>query len=231
MANRKSVYAYLRVSGAGQLNGHGFDRQLESIESFCKKAGCKIEEVFQEAVSGTTEETDRPAFGNMVTAIRDNGVDTIVVESLDRLAREYRIQEQLLIYLASKGINLIAANTGENVTQAVLDDPMKKALIQIQGIFAELDKSLLVRKLRKARERKREKQGKCEGRKGYQEFNPELLQVIRKLRRKPRSEGKRRMTFESVAERLNDMGYRAANGSEFSGNTVRGILHRQKRAA
>jgi len=141
------------------------------------------------------------------------------------------IQEQLLNYLASKGINLIAANTGENVTQAILEDPMKKALIQIQGIFAELDKSLLVRKLRKARERKREQKGKCEGRKGYREFNPELLQVIRKLRRKPRSPGKRRMTFEAVAGRLNDMGYHAANGNIFTGNTVRGILHRQKRAA
>jgi DNA invertase Pin-like site-specific DNA recombinase len=167
----------------------------------------------------------------MVTAIRANGVDTIIVEALDRLAREYRIQESLLIYLASKGINLIACNTGENVTQAILEDPMKKALIQIQGIFAELDKSLLVRKLRKARERKRKTEGKCEGRKGYREMNPELLQVIRKLRRKPRTVGKRRMTFESVAERLNELDYRAANGSEFSGNTVRGILHRHKKGA
>ena len=66
-------------------------------------------------------------------------------------------------------------------------------------------------------------------RKGYREINPELLSVIRKLRRKPRTQGKRRMTFESVAESLNDMGYRAANGREFSGNTVRGILHRQKK--
>jgi DNA invertase Pin-like site-specific DNA recombinase len=78
----------------------------------------------------------------MVSEIMKDGVDTILVESLDRLAREYRIQEQLLIYLASKGINLISANTGENVTKAISEDPMKKALIQIQGVFAELDKSL-----------------------------------------------------------------------------------------
>ena len=72
------------------------------------------------------------------------------------MAREYRIQEQLLIYLVSKGIDLISANTGENVTQAIQDDPMKKAMVQIQGIFSELDKVLLVRKLRKAREKVRE---------------------------------------------------------------------------
>ena len=134
----------------------------------------------------------------MVSAIIRNGVDTIVVESLDRLAREYRIQEQLLIYLASKGINLIAANTGENITKAITDDPMKKAMVQMQGIFAELDKSLLVKKLRKARENKRKVHGKCEGRKSYKEFAPELLSEIKKLRRKRK--GRKRTTYDQVAD-------------------------------
>ena len=167
----------------------------------------------------------------MVSEIMKDGVDTIVVESLDRLAREYRIQEQLLIYLASKGINLISANTGENVTQAISEDPMKKALIQIQGVFAELDKSLTVKKLRKARERIREQKGKCEGRKGYSETEQgaEILKEIRRLRR--RRKGRVGMTFNAVADALNDQGYRADNGRLFTGNTVPGILHRQKKSA
>ena len=45
----------------------------------------------------------------------------------------------------------VSASTGEAVTATMRDDPMRKALIQIQGVFAELDKSLLVRKLRKGR--------------------------------------------------------------------------------
>ena len=45
----------------------------------------------------------------------------------------------------------VSASTGEDVTATMRDDPMRKALIQIQGVFAELDKSLLVRKLRKGR--------------------------------------------------------------------------------
>ena len=42
----------------------------------------------------------------------------------------------------------------------------------MQGIFSQLDKSLLVKKLRKAREQKRKETGKCEGRKGYIDLNP-----------------------------------------------------------
>jgi DNA invertase Pin-like site-specific DNA recombinase len=223
------VYAYLRVSGKGQLSGHGFDRQLDAINAYCGKHGYEIDQVFKEQVSGTKDETDRPEFSAMVTAILRDGVDTIIVESLDRLAREYRIQEQLLIYLASKNINLIAANTGENVTTAISEDPMKKAMVQMQGIFAELDKSLLVKKLRKSRERIRLEKGKCEGRKGYKdtERGAEILREIRRLRRKRK--GRVRRTFNEIAENLNEQGYTAANGKPFTGNTVRGILHRQKK--
>ena len=222
------AYAYLRVSGKGQVQGHGFDRQLETIRKFCDSATFEIVDEFKEQVSGTKDETERTEFSAMVHEILRDGVSTIIVESLDRLAREYRIQEQLLIYLASKNITLIAANTGEDITSAITSDPMKKAMVQMQGIFAELDKSLLVKKLRKSRERIRKVQGKCEGRKGYAESNPELLGLIRKLRRKPRSSIMKRMTFDQVAERLNEDGKRAANGKPFTGNTVRGILHRQK---
>lgn len=224
------VFAYLRVSGKGQLDGSGFDRQLESINNFCSSQELPFEvvQVFKEQVSGTAEGEDRQEFALMVSAILKNGVHTIIVESLDRLAREYRIQEQLLIYLASKGIDLIAANTGENITQAMDSDPMKKALIQIQGVFAELDKSLLVKKLRKARDQIRAKGVKCEGRKGYTDTEEgiALLKEIRRLRR--RRKGGKGRTYDQVAEELNEQGYTAANGKPFTGNTVKGILHRQK---
>ena len=224
-----NVYAYLRVSGRGQIDGSGFDRQLETIQVFCDQHGHNLERVFQEQVSGTTDETDRQEFALMVTAILRNGVDTIIVESLDRLAREYRIQEQLLIYLASKGITLIAANTGENITEAITSDPMRKAMVKIQGVFAELDKSLLVRKLRNAREQVREQTGKCEGRKGYRdtEDGMVILKEIRRLRRKRKN--MRQLTFDEVAAQLNSQGHAASNGQPFSGNTVRGIIHRVKK--
>ena len=80
----------------------------------------------------------------MVADILSDDCKTIIVEDLTRLAREYRVQENILIYLASKKINLISANTGENITEAIVSDPMRKALVQVQGIFGELDKSMLV---------------------------------------------------------------------------------------
>jgi site-specific DNA recombinase len=102
------AYAYLRVSSQGQAENDkdGFTRQLETIEDYCKRNGVVIAQVFkEEGISGTKDETERPSFQEMVSIILSNGVRTVIVEGLDRLAREYRIQESLLIYLASKILN------------------------------------------------------------------------------------------------------------------------------
>src|ERR1035437_4412784 len=180
MSARKA-FAYLRVSSRGQASGHGFERQEEAIRAFARTAKVEIVSVFRDAHTGT--EADRPAFVEMLAAILSNGVVTIVVESLDRLARDIVIQTGLLGELRKRGVALIAANTGEDVT--AIDDPMREALISIQGVFAQLDKKLLVRKLRVAREAKRESTGHCEGTKPFGTLAGEdvILDRILKLRR------------------------------------------------
>jgi DNA invertase Pin-like site-specific DNA recombinase len=224
------AYGYLRVSGTGQIEGDGFDRQREVISGFANQAGIVIPRFYEErGVSGTKGEADRPAFQEMLTAILSNGVRAVIVERLDRLAREYMVQEQLLVYLAAKGITLWNASTGENVTEAVKSDPMKKAVIQIQGVFAELEKSLLVNRLAKARERKRAENGKCEGAKSWEEIEPErkeeILKIIKKMRRKPRNQG-RPSSYQAIADRLNAEGMRPLRGGEWSAQLVRSFHSR-----
>ena len=117
-----------------------------------------------------------------MAAILVNGVRTVIVEGIDRLARELRIQEALLVYMAAKGVDLLSARTEENVTQAIQADPMKKALVQIQGVFAELDKNLTVKRLRKARDAKSAEQKKrCEGRKTFG-CTPEEKKIVERIR-------------------------------------------------
>jgi DNA invertase Pin-like site-specific DNA recombinase len=230
MEEKKRAYSYIRVSGKSQLTGHGFDRQEEIISAYAEKAGYEIIQTFrEEAVSGTKGEVDRPAFQEMMSEILRNGVRIVIIEGLDRLAREYRIQETLLIYLASKGVTLISARTEEDVTESIQSDPMRKALVQIQGVFAELEKNLLVKKLRNAREKVRQQKGSCEGRKGYSDFkNPsyyeQLMKEIKKLRRKPK--GQKRMPFTQVAEELNKQKWETPSGKIFTGQIVQNILRK-----
>jgi hypothetical protein len=55
---------------------------------------------------------------------------------------------------------------------------------QIAGSFAQYEKARLVAKLRAARERVRHAKGKCEGRKSYEERDPELVRQAKRLRRR-----------------------------------------------
>ena len=226
-----AAYAYTRVSGRGQLEGSGLERQHEEIEKFAKTSGYVIRQTFQEeGISGTTTETERPAFQQMVFSILRNGVNHIIVESIDRLARDLQVQLQLCTYIASKEITLICAGTGENITQAILNDPMRKALVQIQGVFAELDKSLVVRKLKNGRIKARQDsetrtlsgKKKCEGRKSLRESSPDLLKDARKLYRKP-PKGKRR-TLEEIGGALFEMGYQTSKGNHYAPAQVKRLI-------
>jgi DNA invertase Pin-like site-specific DNA recombinase len=198
------VVAYLRVSGRGQVDGYGFDRQQETINAWARHAGATVERTYrEEGVSGTKDETHRPAFSEMVEDLLSNGCRTIVVESLDRFARDLGVQMQLLAYLLSKGLRLISASTGDDVTAAMEDDPMRKAMVQMQGVFSELDKNLTVRKLKKARATKKAETGRCEGQKpfGHYPGEADTVEMIRSLYRKPH--GERRRSLREVCDILN----------------------------
>lgn len=221
---QQKAFGYVRVSGKGQIEGDGFQRQEDAIAGYALTHGIQVAETFREqGVSGTKGETERPAFQEMVTAILKNGIRTVIVEGLDRLARELRIQETLVIYLAAKGITLLSARTEEDVTAAVMGDPMRKALVQIQGVFAELEKGLLVKKLRAARERKRAAAGKCEGQKGY---SPDVLARIRQLRR--RKPGQKRPSLDHVAAALNAEGMQTVSGKEWTAKLVSAAVNRDR---
>ena len=222
------AFAYLRVSTVGQVQGHGFDRQLDTIQAYAQEAEIEIVQVFkEEGISGTTDETQRPAFQELMAAVLGNGVRTIIVESMDRLARELRIQEALLVYLASKGVSLISARTQEDITAAVQADPLKKALVQVQGVFAELEKNQLVRRLKKGRDKTRQLTGRCEGRRPYGENEDEQV-VIRRIRamRRRRRNGMRGMTLQAIADRLNSEGVPTKDGLRWRPVQIHRILTR-----
>lgn len=216
-------FSYLRVSSQGQVKGHGFERQEETISRFARENGYEVKEVFRDAFTGT--EADRPEFNRMVATILGNGVRTILVESLDRLARDVMVQSLLLAKLAQHGITLINCVTGEDVTASMSEDPMRKALIQIQSVFSELEKSRLVSKLRRAREAKKQATGKCEGRKafGEKEGEGEVIEMMRSLRRKRDGQ---RMSFARIAEELNARKVPTRTGAPWHTTTVQNILKR-----
>lgn len=175
------VNAYLRVSGKGQVQGDGFTRQLKAIREYGAAHDFKIVSIYrEEAVSGTKESADRPAWSELMTALHANGVRVVIIEKLDRLARDLMVQETIIADLRKHGFELVSVAEPDRMA----NDPTRILVRQMMGAVAQYEKSQIVLKLRGARVRKRAKEGRCEGRKpyGYYEGEAVALDLLKSLR-------------------------------------------------
>jgi DNA invertase Pin-like site-specific DNA recombinase len=221
---RTLAFGYLRVSGKGQLKGDGFPRQRAAIEKFAASRGYEIARWYEErGVPGATEWESRPAWSTMVQNL--NGVQTIIVAGLDRLARELFVQEYILRDLKQRHVTLLSANEED-----IGSDPARVLFRQVMGAIAEYDKAMVVLKLRGARQRMKAKTGRCEGRKPFGSWPGEAatLEKMRSLR----ADG---WTFTRIAELLNESsGVRTrdnARQKRWYPATVQKILARAVKAA
>jgi DNA invertase Pin-like site-specific DNA recombinase len=152
--------------------------------------------------------------------IEANGVRVVIVEDASRFARELMTQELGILLLIKRGVTVLTAS-GDDLT--VTNDPMKKAMRQMAGIFSELEKARLVGKLKAARDRKRATGVKVEGRKNYAETKPELVELARELRRR----GKRRRSLREISAELQLRGHLNANGKPYRAAAVSSMLTRR----
>jgi len=216
----KRAFAYLRVSGKGQVKGDGFTRQLEAIRRYAASHDIRIRRVFREkGVGGAKDLQNRPALLELMTALHADGTRLVLVEKLDRLARDLMVQETIIGDLRKNGFELISVAEPD----LLQDDPTRKLMRQIMGAIAEYEKAMLVLKLRGARMRMRAKTGRCEGAKPYGTFpgESEVIERMKALRATP-------MGFDRIAGALNAEGIKPRRGRRWHGLTVNKILTAQQ---
>ena len=214
---RLEAVAYMRTSSATNVGADkdSEKRQRVAIERYAKRAGVLIVDWFNDpAVSGTDPIESRPGFAAMLERIAGNGVRTIIVETASRFARDLMVQEVGFARLQELGVKLIAADSPE----AFLDNtPTAKLVRQLLGAVSEFDKTMVVAKLKAARDRKKAETGKCEGRKSYAEANPELVALARSL-------AAERLSLREISAELATRGYRTAHGIAYSASAVKAML-------
>jgi DNA invertase Pin-like site-specific DNA recombinase len=213
--SKTTAFAYLRVSGRSQIKGDGFPRQRETVRAYAREHGIRIVKVFEEkGVGGATEWEDRPAWAEMVGAL--NGVKVVIIERLDRLARELFIQEYILRDLKQRGVTLVSVHE-----QDIDSNPERILFRQIMGAIAQYDKTMVVLKLRGARQRMKTATGRCEGRKPFGAKPGEA--AVRDRIRSMREAGS---TLQSICDALNSEGRPTRCGGRWMPMTVRNIARR-----
>lgn len=219
------VVSYIRVSSKGQLDGDGPERQRAAIRTFTSQQGLShTQEFFEQGVSGTTDAMAREAFSEMIEFIdQQDDVEAVVVERLDRLARDLMVSEFLMRELRKRGVQLFATDHGLVDVASDEGDPTRKLIRQIMGALAEWEKSQLVAKMRTARQRLKAAGKRVEGAKPYGRNAPErtLLDMMKRWRR---DDG---WSHGRIANVLNAGDFRTRSGSVWSRQAVRDILHNQ----
>src|SRR5918997_6450400 len=231
MARKELVeaIAYLRTSSAANLGADkdSEKRQRAAIEAFARAAGCElVDSYYDEAVSGADQVTSRPGFIAMMERIAGNGVRTIIVETANRFARDLIVQETGYALLKEQGIELIAADKPD----AFLDDTPTAILIrQVLGAVSQFEKAMVVTKLKGARDRKRQALAKAakedrtirvkvEGRKSYEETNPDMVRLAKPIHRYPVNVKSRSLPDVSTA--LAQSGFVTRTGRPYTAEAV-----------
>lgn len=227
------VVSYIRVSGRGQLDGDGPDRQRDVIQNFCKthRLDCR-REFFEKAVSGTIDGVDRPEFAAMIQFAESclNAADPIpiagiVVERMDRLARDLMVSEMLLTECRRRKLKVFAVDQGALIDMAAEDaDPTRILIRQILGALAQWEKSMLVAKLRAARDRARVERGMPVGQAKYgaNESERTIVNLIHGLRGTLDQHGIP-MTFEAIAQHLTEGGFKTRFGRAWKRRNVQWV--------
>jgi DNA invertase Pin-like site-specific DNA recombinase len=230
------LVAYLRVSSNGQLDGYGFDVQRADIRKWAKANGHRIVTEYTDAIRGAVDAPDRPGLSEAIQMVRrPPEADGIVVGRLDRLARALTTQEAILALVWREGGRVFTADTGE-VMQDDPDDPMRTAIRQMAGVFAELDRRTVVKRLRDGRRAKAAEGKHAVGQYAYgyagagkgrerdaapEPFEQATVRRIVDLRTAGRS-------YRDIAATLDQEGRRPRRADRWSAAAVRNVYERAR---
>ena len=125
-----ATFAYGRVSTSLQ------DTDNQRLE--LTNAGWVIDYWFADTISGKSASSQRPAFRELLTKIRDG--ETLLVSKLDRLGRDAIDVLQTVRDLGARNIKVVVHQLGS----ADLTSPAGKLLLSMLAAVAEMERDLLI---------------------------------------------------------------------------------------
>jgi DNA invertase Pin-like site-specific DNA recombinase len=135
---------YMRVSSVDQHP----ETQLHDLRGLAAQRGLEVVREYTDRISGA--KAKRPALDGMMADARHGGFDIVVVWAFDRLARSVRHLLETLDELNRLGVQFISFR--ENVDTG---GPLGRAIVVIIGAIAELERSLIIERVRAGMRRAR----------------------------------------------------------------------------
>lgn len=239
---RLRLIVTLRVSTAGQVvDGYGLPAQEGDCRKWNSAVGKhRIVHVVTDGdekagKTGRSTIDERVGLMEAIEWIREDRADGILAPNLDRLARELTVQEAVLAYVWALGGRVFTADHGEHLEDDE-DDPMRTAMRQMRGVFHQLDRGLIRKRLKDGRNTKAEQGGYAFGAPPYgkQAVDGELVDLAEEkdiedlIRQWHDEEG---LGPRPICRRLNDAEVPSKRGGKWHPTTVARILSPEAREA
>jgi DNA invertase Pin-like site-specific DNA recombinase len=214
----RTAVAYYRTSSQANVGADkdSLERQKSAVQACARGLGLEIVgEFYDAAVSGADSVETRAGFRDMLATMLSNCARTVIVENASRFARDLIVQETGYQALKAKGIELIAADSPDSF---VSDTPTAVLIRQILGAVAQFEKTMLVEKLRGARDRKSAKLGRrIEGNPAWKAAPAGAVKLARDAK-------KRKLSLRAIASELATNGFLSPSGREYGPQSVQRML-------
>ena len=140
-----TVYGYVRISGAEnqRRTGLSLEHQRAAIAAECDRRGYTLAAIYEDVASGKSTRK-RPGLAEAIAACESSHA-TLMAVRVDRLSRSVFDFANLLQQASVRSFNVAVLDLG-----IALDSPMGKAMAQMAGVFAELERSLIGERTREA---------------------------------------------------------------------------------
>lgn len=219
----KPVIAYVRVSTSAQLEGNGIQQQQQAICMYAAANGLHIDEWVCDDETGTTE--DREGIVALLSRANDF---TLLYDRQDRLGRTLLVCENLVAKFKAKGTELVC------VQQKFDDSPWGRAMRQMMGVFAELQRSEMLIRMQACKKAAVRKKGTFQGGRpptGYRSIGEGKLAIDERGAELVRTCFELRdagLTVVEIVSALEARGFRTRANTAISPVQVRRILKRKE---
>lgn len=229
------LIGYIRVSGTGQVtDGYGLDVQETAIRAWAKANGHRLLRVVSdEGVSGIKDADDRPGLSECLLAIQEGEAEGLLIPRLDRLARALTVQEATLAVIWRSGGRVFSTD-GDEVLQDDPDDPSRTFIRQVMGGIAQLERAMVVKRMRDGRLAKAATgrksvgayaygtHGEGKGRERDAAQNPAEADAVARIL-ELRAEG---ASYRAIGETLDAEGLKPRRAERWNAMTVRAVCQR-----
>jgi DNA invertase Pin-like site-specific DNA recombinase len=216
------LVGYCRVSSESQSDNTSLADQEKKIRAYCQALGHELIAVYSEIGSGKSA-SNRPKFQEALAKLTD--ADGVIATKLDRIARNCLDVLLLVQDLKPRNKHLVLCELNLDTS-----NPTGMAMLQMMGVVAELERSLINERTQGGRKAKAATGGYAYGSPKFGESsmdgelvaNPQELETIEIIRRHHKS-GK---SLGAIAKYLNENGYPAKRGGAWSAASIKRVIDR-----